>query len=80
MSHSSINDLQSRDWMHQLEKDASQFQAVTQRVYDLNVKAMSALQRRDLVGLALRIDEMREGLLLLSKLAGISINVTIAES
>jgi hypothetical protein len=61
--------------MQELEADAAQFQAVISRIDELTAKAIGDLSiRRDPLSAAIRLSEIREGIQLACKLAGVRIN------
>lgn len=67
----------SNDWMQELDADAKQFVAVLSRLDLLAARAISDLTiRRDHVGTAIRLSEIREGLQLACKLAGVKLDVS----
>lgn len=70
------NQLSNQDWMRELEHDAQQFQGLVSRIDELAYKAGDDLHRRDYIGTAARIIEMREGLRLLCEITGVKLHVT----
>lgn len=72
--HSSEN---SNDWMQELDADAKQFVAVLSRLDLLAARAINDLTiRRDHVATSLRLSEIREGLRVACKLAGVKLDVS----
>lgn len=64
---------ETADWMRELEVNAQNWQAVMQAVDRQSALAVSDLARKDLIGCALRLAEVREGLKLACELAGVKL-------
>jgi hypothetical protein len=72
------HELQSRDWMRELQADVAHVQTVIARVYELANRGALANAKGDKREVQLRFDEIREGLALICELTGIKMvhNVT----
>jgi hypothetical protein len=67
------NDLHSRDWMRELAADAQKVQAVITGIDVTTARAHIALRLGDYRQVAIRLEEIREGLRLVCELTGIKI-------
>lgn len=65
------NDIQSNDWMRELEQDAQNVQAVLTGIDVTATKASFLLAHGDNRGAALKIEEIREGLRLIAEITGL---------
>lgn len=64
---------ETADWMRELEVNAQNWQAVMQAIDKQSALAIADLARKDIMGCALRMAEVREGIKLACELAGVKL-------